>query len=56
MLLSEPLVSLITFFQDEFNRISSQQSTNVRVFLSDHGIKRIKLKNNGQKHTHLAMF
>ena len=34
MLLSEPLARLITFFQDEFNKILSQQSTNVRFFLS----------------------
>ena len=34
MLLSEPLACLVTFFQDEFNKFLSQQSTNVRFFLS----------------------
>ena len=34
MLLSEPLANLITFFQDEFDKILSQQLTNIRLFLS----------------------
>ena len=51
MLFSEPLASLITFFKI----ILSQQSSNVRFFLSHNWLKRIKLKNNGPKHTHLAM-
>ena len=46
---------LNNIFQDEFNIILSQQSTNVRFFLSHNWIKRIELKNKGPKHTHLAM-
>ena len=42
MLLSEPLASLITFFQDEFDKILSQQLTNVRFI---YHINEIKLKN-----------
>ena len=42
-------------FQDEFNQVLSQLSTNVRFLLSHDKIKRIKLKNKGPKHTHLAM-
>ena len=56
MLLREPLASLITFFQDEFNKILSQQLTDVRFFLSHNWIQPFKLKNKGPKHTHLAMF
>ena len=56
MFLSEPLASLLDLtFQEEFNIILSQQSTNIRFFLSYNRIKRIKLKNKGPKHTHLAM-
>ena len=32
MLLGEPLASLQIFFLDEFNKIVSQMSTNVRFF------------------------
>ena len=42
-------------FQDEFDKILSQQSMNVRFFLSHDWIQRIKLKRKGPKHTHLAM-
>ena len=55
MLLSEPLVSLINIFQDEFNEILTQQSTNVRFFWSHNWVKRIRLKNK-DPNTHLAMF
>ena len=54
MLLSQPLASLSNdIFQDEFNKILAQQSKNVR---SHNWIQRIKLKNKGPKHTHLAMY
>ena len=43
-------------FQDEFNKILSQESTNVRLFLSHYYFQRIKLKNMVPKLTHLAMF
>ena len=43
MLLSEPLVVLIIFFRTSFIKILSQQSTNVRFFLSHNWIQRIKL-------------
>ena len=56
MLLSESFGELNNVFQDEFNKILSQQSTNVRFFLSHNCIKQIKLKNRDPKHTHLAMF
>ena len=49
------LGELNNVFQDEFNKISSQQSTNVRFFLSHNCIKRTRLKNKGPKHTYLAM-
>ena len=45
--------SLNNIFQDKFNKILSQQSTDVRFFLSHNWIKRIKLKNKSPKHTHL---
>ena len=47
---------LNNIFQDDLNKILSQQSTNVRFFLSHNWIKRTELKNQGPKHTHLAMF
>ena len=46
---------LNNIFQEEFDIMLSQQSTKVRFFLSHNWIKRIKLKNKGPKHTHLAM-
>ena len=46
---------LNNIFQDEFNKILSQQSTNVRFILSRNWILRIKLKNKGPIHTHLVM-
>ena len=46
---------LKNIFHDEFNKILSRQSTNVRFFLSHNWIQQIKLKNKGPKHTHLAM-
>ena len=47
---------LDNIFQDDFNKILSKQSKNVRFFLSHNWIQHIKLENKGQKHTHLAMF
>ena len=46
---------LNNIFQDEFDKILSQQSTSVRFYLSHDQIKRIKLKNKGPKHTHFAI-
>ena len=46
---------LNNIFQDEFNKILSQQSTNVSFFLTHNWIQCIKLKNKGWKHTHLVM-
>ena len=51
MLLSEPLASLITFFQDEFNRILLQQSTNVRFFSTHNRIQPIKLKKGSKTYS-----
>ena len=45
MLLSE----LNNIFQVEFNEILSQQSTNVKFFLSHNRIQRIKMENKGPK-------
>ena len=45
----------LNIFQDEFNKILSQQSTNVSFFLTHNWIQCIKLKNKGRKHTHLVM-
>ena len=49
------LGGLNNIFQDEFNKILSQQSTNVRFFISHNRIRQIKLKNKDPKHTHSAM-
>ena len=46
---------LINIFQDEFNKVLSQQSTNARFFLPHNSIQQIRLKNKGPKHTHLAI-
>ena len=57
MLLSEPLASLIglTFFRMSLKKKKlSQQLMNVRFFLSYNWIQRIKMKNEGPKHTYLA--
>ena len=54
MLLSSPFGELNNIFQDEFNKILSQQSTNVRSCLSHNWIKQIKLKNKGKKCTLLG--
>ena len=55
MLLSEPLVSLITFIKTSLIRfyINSQRMSD--CFYHINKIKRIKLKNKGPKHTHMAM-
>ena len=47
---------LNNILQDEFNKILSQQSTNVRFFFLSHNeSSELNWKYKGPKHTHLAM-
>ena len=46
---------LNNIFQDQFNKILSQQSTNVRFFYHITESSELNWKMRGPKHTHLAM-
>ena len=57
MLLSEPLASLIRFFRTSLIKLyhKSQRMSEFFLSYSYNWIERIKLKNKGLKHTHLAI-
>ena len=47
---------LINIFQDEFKKILSQQSTNVRFYYYITESSELNLKKKVRKHAHLAIF
>ena len=56
MLLREPLASLITVFRTSLIKFYLNCQRMLDSFYHITEFKRIKLKNKGPKHTHLAMF